>query len=105
VRSQILSRHGSNVLPDCYTARCSCDFLDHLRRDVPAAVSQTAIYTRTDGVVDWRCCITGDPNIDFEVAGTHIGLVFNPTVYFTIATRLAAAVQGSRQRTRKKRTR
>ena len=29
VRRCILARHGSNVLPDCYTGRCTCDFWIH----------------------------------------------------------------------------
>lgn len=52
---------------------------------------QTAIYTREDGIVDLRYCRTGDPNSDFKVAGTHIGLFFNPSVYTIVATRLAEA--------------
>ena len=36
-----------------------------------------AIYTTTDGVVDWRCCINED-GTDVEVPGTHVGLAFNP---------------------------
>jgi hypothetical protein len=57
---------------------------------LPASVAETAIYTRSDGVVDWRYCITEDPSVDFEVPGTHIGLAFNPAVYDIIAARLAA---------------
>jgi triacylglycerol lipase len=91
VRNNILRRHGEGVLPDCYTGRCSCDFLARLRRDLPDTVHETAIFTRTDGVVDWHYCITGDPNIDFEVKGTHLGLAFNSAVYRLIATRLAKA--------------
>jgi triacylglycerol lipase len=91
VRKNILQKHGKGVLPDCYTGRCSCDFLARLRRDLPETVHETAIYTRTDGIVDWHYCITGDPDIDFEVQGTHIGLAFNPAVYSLIATRLAKA--------------
>jgi hypothetical protein len=60
-----------------------------LHRDLPAAVSQTAIYSCTDGMVDWRYCITGNAADDFEVTGTHIGLAFNPSVYAIIAKRLA----------------
>jgi hypothetical protein len=52
---------------------------------------QTAIYTRDDGIADWRYCRTGDPNSDFEVGGTHIGMVFNPSAYNIIAARLAEA--------------
>ncbi|HXX13922.1 MAG TPA: alpha/beta fold hydrolase [Candidatus Eremiobacteraceae bacterium] len=89
VRKRILKEHGRGVLPDCYTGRCTCNFVDSLRRDLPASVSATAIYTRGDGVVDWRCCVTGDPEVDCEVSGTHLGLPFNPAVYAVIAERLA----------------
>jgi triacylglycerol lipase len=91
VRSQILDQHGHGVLPDCYTPRCTCNFLSSLRCAVPASVHETAIYTRDDGVVDWHYCRTGDPDIDFEVPGTHVGLVFNPSVYAIVAERLAYA--------------
>lgn len=91
VRSQILSQHGRHVLPDCYTPRCTCDFLSSLRCALPASVAETAIYTKDDGIVDWRYCRTGDRDLDFEVPGTHVGLVFNPSVYTIIAERLAAA--------------
>lgn len=95
VRKQILQNHGPGVLPDCYTGRCTCNFLDSLRRDLPASVAETAIYTRTDGVVDWQYCITDDPAVDCEVPGTHIGLAFNPAVYDIIADRLARAQSDS----------
>jgi len=102
IRKHILLEHGSSVLPECYTGRCTCDFLDYVRRDVPASVTQTAIYTRSDGIVDWHYCITGDPEIDFEVAGTHLGLAFNPTVYHLIATRLAEVPNSPRHVKRKR---
>lgn len=93
VRDRILNTHGPGVLPDCYTGRCTCNFLDSLRRDLPDSIRQTAIYTKSDGVVDWQYCITDDPARDVEVPGTHIGLAFNPSVYDTIARRLAARAQ------------
>jgi triacylglycerol lipase len=99
VRDLIIQEHGDSVLPHCYTGRCTCDFLGSVRRDLPASVAQTAIYTRGDGVVDWRYCVTGDPAVDVEVAGTHIGLAFNATVYGIVANRLAASV--SRKRVKK----
>jgi triacylglycerol lipase len=91
VRNKILNTHGSGVLPDCYTGRCTCNFMDSLKKDLPDSISQTAIYTKSDGVVDWQYCITDDPAVDVEVPGTHIGLAFNAAVYETIAKRLAAA--------------
>ena len=52
---------------------------------------QTAIYTRNDGIVDWHYCLTGSPDSDYEVPGTHIGLSFNSSAYTVIANRLAEA--------------
>jgi hypothetical protein len=34
-------------------------------------------------------CKTGNRASDFEVSGTHIGMVFNPMVYDLVARRLA----------------
>ena len=91
VRKHILKEHGPRVLRACYTGRCTCNFLASLRRKMPRSMFETAIYTRQDGVVDWRYCITGNLNSDFEVSGTHIGLAFNASVYTIIANRLAEA--------------
>jgi len=91
VRQRILHAEGEDVLPACYTGRCTCDFLNSLRRRLPKSVYETAIYTRNDGVVDWRYCVTGKPANDFEVPGTHVGLTFNPSVYSVVAARLAKA--------------
>lgn len=89
VRSQIAKHRGPSVSPNCYRGHCECRFARHLRSGVPRSVIQTAIYTYNDGIVDWRYCITGDPELDFEAPGTHIGLVVNASVYSIIAKRLA----------------
>ena len=89
VRLRILKKHGTAVLPACYTGHCTCDFVDSLQRDVPPSVLETAVFTRDDGLVDWRFCKTDNPEADFPVSGTHIGLAFNPSVYTIIADRLA----------------
>jgi len=89
VRKQILERHGRGVLPNCYTTRCTCDFVSSLRGDLPKSVRQTAIYTKSDGILDWRVCRTGDPDVDVEVSATHIGMAFSPLVYSVVAHRLA----------------
>jgi triacylglycerol lipase len=89
VRRQILQRHGRGVLPNCYTARCTCEFFESLRDEFPKSVRQTAIFTKTDGILDWRVCQTGQPGVDIEVSATHVGMAFSPLVYSVIAHRLA----------------
>jgi triacylglycerol lipase len=91
IRQRILNEHGRAVLPACYTGRCTCSFVDSLNREVPDSLFETAIYTRDDGIVDWRYCRTMNPELDFEVPGTHIGMAFNPAAYAIVAERLARA--------------
>jgi hypothetical protein len=89
VRRWIRLRYAN--LPEwCGTSRCSCAFGRSLRRKWPSSVAQTALYTRDDGIVDWRYCLTGNPASDVEVQGTHIGLIFNPDAYACIGERLSA---------------
>jgi pimeloyl-ACP methyl ester carboxylesterase len=87
VRERI-RRQGGSLQPDCYTGYCGCDAVVAVQNGLPKSVLQTAIYTRTDGVVDWRVCVTDDHSTNFEVTGTHVGLVFNASVYGLIAKRL-----------------
>ncbi|HET8824404.1 MAG TPA: alpha/beta fold hydrolase [Terriglobales bacterium] len=104
VRKSILAKHGSAVLPACYTPRCTCDFLESLNCAMHPSVLQTAVYTEGDGVVDWRYCKTDIPETDFRVSGTHIGLAFNPLAYSVIANRLAQARVKKPQERRRRRT-
>jgi triacylglycerol lipase len=90
VRARIRSRaEQRDDRPDCFTAACQCDTVKALQAPLPASFPQTAIYTKTDGIVDWRTCINGDAQADVEVSGTHVGLAWNPKVYRIIAERLA----------------
>jgi len=88
VRRRIRSRHPK-APRGCATSRCSCAFARSLQKKWPRSVAQTALYTREDGIVDWRYCRTGDPKVDVEVCGTHLGLIVNSTTYLCIAERLA----------------
>lgn len=91
VRRQILAKHGTRVLPECYTGHCTCDFLNSLKTTMPESVLETAVYTQDDGIVDWHYCRTEHSEADFSVTGTHVGLVFNPSVYTIVAQRLFQA--------------
>jgi pimeloyl-ACP methyl ester carboxylesterase len=102
-RQRIHGRSANSRVPvECYSGFCRCDAVDALRRPFPDSVRQTAIFTKDDGVVDWNYCVSGDPDTDIEVSGSHVGLVFNPNVYRHIAQRLAAASQRPKRRRRPK---
>lgn len=83
-----LSRAGLPGLmsEDCVAGECARQSFAESRQPVPDGVSFTAIYSRRDGIVDWRACV--DPlAFPVEVTASHAGLAFDPRV---IAEVLAA---------------
>lgn len=82
--------HRRGQPAECFTGDCPCVPVQALSEPLPADIPQSAIYTRTDGIVDWRACRNDDPETDFEVRSTHIGLVFSAAAFRLIAERLAA---------------
>ncbi len=92
VRKHVISRRECPNT-DCFTPSCECEFPEMMRRYFPAHIPQTAVYTKTDGIVDWETCINHSPNTDVEVKGTHVGLAWNTHAYRVIAEHLAQTAQ------------
>ncbi len=88
IRRRIFLTIDRDEHPQCFTGFCDCPAVTALQNSLPAEIRQTAIYTKTDGIVDWRSCVLQKAENDFEVTGTHIGLAFNFQVYKLIAERL-----------------
>ena len=69
------------------------EVVDTLRRPLPVPVS--AIYSRTDGIVNWRACRLTDeelipgPGDNISVPSSHVGLLANPLSLAALADRLA----------------
>jgi pimeloyl-ACP methyl ester carboxylesterase len=83
----VRAAHAYNVFRYGHPASVEKRFL----RDLAAApkVPTTSLYSRTDGVVNWRACLRPDVNA-VEVNGSHIGLALNPEVYRILAQLLTA---------------
>jgi len=61
------------------------------RGTLPGAVRMTAIYSRADRIVPHPAALDRDARAkNVEVAGSHVGLAFNPAVYRVLARTLAA---------------
>ena len=58
----------------------------------PLPVPSTAVYSRGDGIVDWRTCVDTDTRESVEVRGSHCGLGHNPQVVRIVVERLAREV-------------
>ena len=61
------------------------------RQHHPITTPITAIYSKTDGVVSWQACVDDlNPSVTHHVvAGSHVGLGFNASVYRLVAKALA----------------
>ena len=69
---------------DCADGECCAAFWQDLRRPLPPGFSAVAIFSRTDGVVDWRACL--DPGArHVEVDSSHTGMSVNRAVYAVLA--------------------
>jgi pimeloyl-ACP methyl ester carboxylesterase len=60
----------------------------------PLPVPSTSVYSREDGVVDWRACLQeiGPISENVAVRGSHLGLGHNPAALWVVADRLAQPV-------------
>jgi pimeloyl-ACP methyl ester carboxylesterase len=57
----------------------------------PLPVPSTAVYSRWDGVVDWRACrqTPGPTSENVAVRSSHLGMGHDPAVLWVVADRLA----------------
>jgi hypothetical protein len=56
----------------------------------PEHVEFTSVYSRSDGIVDWRACL--DPHArHVEVRSSHVGMSVNSGVFEIVAEALAVA--------------
>jgi hypothetical protein len=71
-----------------FHGECDGECLPPLQGPLPHHIDELSIYSRDDGVVDWRTCLRNDAT-SLEVRGTHVGLICNPAVYRALAQLLA----------------
>jgi triacylglycerol lipase len=73
----------------CGTELCTCDFSkEAFGAELPTTVRFTSIYSRHDGIVDWRFATSEDGDC-YEVDGLHTDLVVNVEVYRILSNVLA----------------
>lgn len=76
-----LARAGFRGLmaEECIAGECARASFEESQAPLDPAVGFTAIYSRRDGIVDWRACL--DPAAEpVEVRTSHVGMAFDPIV-------------------------
>lgn len=74
---------------DCTSGECARLSWEESRVRLPREVSFTSVFSRRDGIIDWRGCL--DPQArTVEVRTSHLGMAFDPVVLDVVAETLAA---------------
>jgi pimeloyl-ACP methyl ester carboxylesterase len=74
---------------ECLRGECCTEIRSAGTREFPAGVGFVSVYSRTDGVVDWRSCL--DPRAQaVEVASSHVGMAVNIGAYRAVRQALEA---------------
>jgi pimeloyl-ACP methyl ester carboxylesterase len=78
----------------CTHGACCEETRARLGEPFPEDVRFVSVYSRSDGIVDWRSCL--DPAAEHvEVSSSHIGMAVHPDVFRAVARALAPRAEGS----------
>lgn len=94
-----LQKHGFPKLmgADCTSGECAQAMWEEARLPVADDLPFTSIYSRRDGIMDWRACL--DPQAEaVEVPTSHIGMALDPVVLDAVSAALADIRAGQRRR-------
>jgi triacylglycerol lipase len=72
----------------CLDGDCCAEFRADLAGELPADVGFVSVYSRSDGVVDWRACL--DPSADehVEIGASHCGMAVSRAAWRAVADAL-----------------
>lgn len=80
---------GQMMGDDCTSGDCARLSWEESRQELDPSVAFTSIFSRRDGVVDWRGCL--DPGAQtVEVRTSHLGMAIDPVVFDVVTRTLRA---------------
>jgi triacylglycerol lipase len=80
---------GRMMGSDCTSGDCARLSWEQARVPLTGEVSFTSVFSRRDGIIDWRSCL--DPQAAaVEVSTSHLGMAFDPVVLDVVADTLEA---------------
>ena len=74
----------------CLRGACCEPFRADLLQPFPLAVRYVSMYSRSDGIVDWRACLDGAADELVEIHASHCGMAVSRGAYEQVARALAA---------------
>jgi triacylglycerol lipase len=97
VRLQVeaVSRLGSLGAPglfkrSCLDGECCSSFWEDLAAPLPRRLPLVSVYSKSDGVVDWRSCLDPDATRHVEIDASHCGMAVSAPAWRAVAEALEA---------------
>ena len=73
----------------CLRGACCAQFRADMTGPFPDDIRYTVLYSRSDGIVDWRACLDTEADELVEIRASHCGMGLNRSAYEHIARALA----------------
>jgi triacylglycerol lipase len=73
---------------DCLGGDCCAEFWRRLSAPLPRGVGFVSVYSRSDGIVDWRSCLDPCADRQVEIDASHCGMAVHPAAWRAIADAL-----------------
>ena len=73
----------------CWRGACCEAFRADLIGGFPAGVGYVCVYSRSDGIVDWRACLDAAAGEHVEIDASHCGMALSRDAYRVVARALA----------------
>jgi pimeloyl-ACP methyl ester carboxylesterase len=78
---------GGVMGDDCTSGDCARLSWEESRRELDESVAFTSVFSRRDGIIDWRGCL--DPGaLTVEVRTSHLGMAIDPVVFDVVTSTL-----------------
>jgi triacylglycerol lipase len=78
---------GTMMGEDCTSGECARVSWEQSRQPLDTTVAFTSVFSRRDGIIDWRGCLDPAANT-VEVRTSHLGMALDPTVFDVIGKTL-----------------
>jgi pimeloyl-ACP methyl ester carboxylesterase len=93
VQLEAVSRLGSLGAPglfkrSCLEGDCCASFWADLAAPLRARVGFVAVYSRSDGIVDWKACLDPCADDHVEIGASHCGMAVSPAAWRAVAEAL-----------------
>ncbi len=68
----------------CLKGKCCDSFWDDLQKPLRKDVGYLSVYSKSDGVVNWRSCLDPHAHEHIEINASHIGMAISPRAWRSV---------------------